>query len=366
MQSRLAEERGKRALALCREEGWDSLLVYGNAWRCDYLRYVTDFPILEGHGFALLDSDGSVTLYLDSALEVERASVEAPASKVVHAPDIVAALTDRLHGANGIIGVAPSGVMPFGLGTHLRDNMKPADAAFTRLLTCKSELEIEAVRAAARMADEGYEVFLESARPGRTEYEVVADVEAFFRSRGCPDNFMIIGSGGRECMGMHPPGERRLQPGDMVTTELTPCVNGYYAQICRTLVIGEPTPEHLAAFDIYKRSMEAGIEAVRPGVLASRIAEIENDVFRAEGLGEYTTSRYTRVRGHGMGIYLDTPPAILEDVHMPLAEGMTIIVHPNTYHPAVGYIVLGDALVVRADGPELLTRTPRTLFSVPA
>jgi len=45
---------------------------------------------------------------------------------------------------------------------------------------------------------------------------------------------------------------------------------------------------------------------------------------------------------------------------------MTMIVHPNTYHPDVGYMVLGDALIVTANGADVLTRTPRELFSVPA
>ena len=72
------------------------------------------------------------------------------------------------------------------------------------------------------------------------------------------------------------------------------------------------------------------------------------------------------MRGHGLGLYVDTKPQILEDVHIPLEAGMTIIVHPNTYHPAVGYMVHGDALIVRQDGAEVLTGTPRRLFSVPA
>ena len=239
-----------------------------------------------------------------------------------------------------------------------------AERVLVTLLTVKLEGEIEATRRAAVLADKGYEVFRQVCRPGIAEYEIIAALEAFLRHNNCPDNFMIIGSGGPEVMGMHPPGERRLKLGDMVTTEITPCVNGYYAQLCRTLVVGEPSEAQLRAFDVYSEAFEAGLAAVRPGVTAGHIAKLENDVFRAHGLGEYTTARYTRVRGHGLGIYLDTPPAILEDVDMPLAENMTIIVHPNTYHPEVGYIVFGDSMVVRADGPEVLSTCPRKLFSV--
>ena len=112
--------------------------------------------------------------------------------------------------------------------------------------------------------------------------------------------------------------------------------------------------------------MEAGIATVRDGVTAADIAKAENDVFRKYGMGEYTTSEYTRVRGHGMGLFADTKPHILEDVTTRIDAGMALIVHPNTYHPVVGYMVLGDGVAVTKDGCEVLTGTPRELFSVAA
>jgi Xaa-Pro aminopeptidase len=111
--------------------------------------------------------------------------------------------------------------------------------------------------------------------------------------------------------------------------------------------------------------MEAGIAVVRDGIVAADIARAENDVFRKHLLGEYTTNKYTRVRGHGMGLFADSKPHLLEDVTTRIDAGMTLIVHPNTYHPAVGYLVLGDAVVVTREGCEVLTKTPRELFSVP-
>ena len=92
----------------------------------------------------------------------------------------------------------------------------------------------------------------------------------------------------------------------------------------------------------------------------------ENDVFRKYGLGDYTTSKYTRVRGHGMGLFADSKPHLLETVATRITTGMALIVHPNTYYPDVGYLVLGDGVLVTVSGCEVLTGTPRELFSVPA
>ena len=240
-------------------------------------------------------------------------------------------------------------LLPRRIAARAKDLQLGDQTAFLdRLLMRKLASEIDAMRRAAKLADEGYAVFRAAARPGRADYELIAEIEAFFRANGVDDNFQIIGVGGPEVRGMAPPSGKRLKRGDLVTTELTPCVDGYYAQICRTLVVGEANAEQQAAHALWRESMEAGIAVVRDGVTAADIARAENDVFRRHGLGEYTTSEYTRVRGHGLGLFVDTKPHILEDVTTRIDAGMTLIVHPNTYHPVVGYMVLGDAVVVTA------------------
>ena len=364
----LADERRLRLAAAMQEAGFGHLVLYGNAWQGDYLRYGADFGILEGHGIALVASDGEVELFLDSATEVERAEIEVPDAAVHFAPDIARAVAKRLERvANTRIAAAPRRFLPRWLadashGFRLADGTAMLD----KLLMRKSAGEIAAIRRAAQIADEAYGEFIRAVRPGRRQFEIVADIEAHLRRRGCPDNFMIIGSGGQDVFGMTPPSERRIAAGDLVTTELTPTVQGYFAQICRTLVVGRASAAQQRAFAVFVEAMEAGIAAVRPGVRAADVAKAENDVFRKYGLGDYTTSQWTRVRGHGMGLFPDSKPHILEDVDTVLESGMALIVHPNTYHPDAGYIVLGDAIVVTDNGADVLCRTPRELFEVAA
>lgn len=367
MSSIAAQRRARLADAMA-QAGLDVVVLYGNAWQNDYLRYAADFAILEGQGLALARVDGEVTLYLDSPLEADRAALECSGIDVVHAPDLVGIVDDALNRLrNQRIGGAPARLLPRRIAARTKDlGLRDETTFLDALLMGKMEAEAEAVRHAARFADEGYAVFLNAARPGRADYELIAEVEAFYRANNVADNFQIIGVGGPEVRGMAPPSGKRLKHGDLVTTELTPCVDGYYCQICRTLVLGTASPEQRAAHALWRAAMEAGIATVRDGVTAADIARAENDVFRAHGLGDYVTSEYTRVRGHGMGMFADSKPHILEDVTTRIDTGMTLIVHPNTYHPVVGYMVLGDALVVTEDGCDVLTATARDLFSVPA
>jgi Xaa-Pro aminopeptidase len=360
----LAQERRQRLAAAMGEAGIGRMVLYGNAWQGDYLRYGADFGILEGHGVALVGADGEAELFLDSATEVERAELEVPAVRVHFAADIARAVGDHIERAGtDRLAAAPRRFLPRWLADQARGfDLADATALLDKLLMHKMEGEIAAVRSAAQIADDAYGEFRRVVRPGRRQFEIVADVEAHLRRRGCPDNFMIIGSGGKDVFGMTPPSERRIADGDLVTTELTPSVGGYFAQICRTLVAGKASTAQRRAFGIFVEALEAGIAAVRPGVRAADVARAENDVFRKHGLGEYTTSQWTRVRGHGMGLFADSKPHILEDVNTVLEPGMTLIVHPNTYHPEVGYIVLGDAVVVTENGVEVLCATPRELF----
>ena len=364
----IAEARRKRLAEAMAEQGIDLLVVYGNAWQSDYLRYATDYGILEGEGLAIVRRDGATTLYLDSPLEADRAEVEAPGIDVISTPNMLADVEAVLERAgNSRIGSGPKRLLPLRLARRAKDlAIGDATAMMDRLLMKKLDCEIEAMRKAAHLADEGYAVFRDAARVGRADYELVAEAEAFFRANGVDDNFMIIGVGGQEVRGMAPPMGKRLKKGDLVTTELTPCINGYYLQICRTLVMGEPSAAHHAAFGVYLDALIAGVAAVKPGVTAADIARAENEIFRAHGLGEFITEAYTRVRGHGLGLFVDTKPHILENVTTPIEAGMTMIVHPNTYHPDVGYMVLGDSVIVTPDGADVLTKTPRELFSVPA
>ena len=349
-----------------RDAGIDVLVVCGTSWQEAYLRYVADFAILEETGIAMLSADGRCRMWLESAVEAERAEMEAADCEVHFARDlqkVVGVELDRL--ANQKAAVTPRHLMPTWIAApDRRLRLDDAGPILDRLFMLKLPGELAAIRRACALADDGYAHFCEIARPGRRQYEIVADVEAFLRSKGSPDNFQIIGSGGVDVRGMTPPSDRRLAPGDLVTTELTPAIEGYFAQICRTLVLGKASARQKKAFGVYLDALEAGVAAVRAGVTAADVARAENAVFRKHGLGDYVTSKYTRVRGHGLGLMPDMKPAILEDVEVELEPGMTIIVHPNTYHPEVGYLVLGDVVIVTETGCEVLTRTPRVLFEV--
>jgi Xaa-Pro dipeptidase len=354
----------------------DGLLAFAPGWRRENVRYLTGALFRGAFAFAYLPADGPVTAFLGNPADAQavRQAGWVDDVRTVDLPDSgeIASMVAAAGGGGGQIGVTQLELMPRAIfeplsaglpgGTRLVNATRMMD--LVRL--AKSDWELEQMRRAGVVCSAGWAAFVKALRPGVREYEVVAEVEAQIKSMGAQDNFMLFASGGDEVLGMTPPGNRQLQVGDMVRTELTPSLDGYYAQICRSAVLGRPSEGQLRSFDLFNEAVEAGLAAVRAGVTGGDIARAENDVFRKHGFGEYTTSQYTRVRGHGHGLHPDEIPSLLEDDETVLEENAVIIVHPNTYTPLCGYHVLGDPVVVKKDGYEPLLTTERILFTAPA
>src|SRR5579863_10338605 len=140
----LADERRQKLAAAMSEAGIAHMLLYGNAWQGDYLRYGSDFGILEGHGIALVSTAGEVELYLDSATDAERAEVEAPDIGVHFVQNIAGAVGARLEGrTDGRLAAAPRRFVPRWLTDPARSFvLDDATTLVDKLLMHKIEGEI--------------------------------------------------------------------------------------------------------------------------------------------------------------------------------------------------------------------------------
>jgi len=177
----LAKERRERLLAEMRREGLEAIVVYGTSWQEAYLRYVSDFAILEGDGIAILRDDGECRLFVENMAEAERAGGEAAGVETVFARNLGRAVADALETvSNQRLMAAPRALLPAWLTAGER-SFKLEDGAplLDRLLMEKMPSEIAAMRRATALADEGYDFFRQAARPGR----IWASHMAFCRSR---------------------------------------------------------------------------------------------------------------------------------------------------------------------------------------
>jgi len=365
------ETRKRKFLQSMEEQGLQTVLVYANMLRKENLRYLTNFNPLEPGAVALFTSKGESILMTPVVSEAIRAENGVWMDDIFSYDGEISRIVSTLKKLeiSGGLGIVGWEYVPMELIKGLRSSpsqIEPVDATALvhRLRVVKSESEVQKITKAAQIADAAFSYLVANMKPGMREYELIALTEYKIRQSFGEDNFQLLASSQGESRAMHPATNKTINPGDIFLTEISPQFDGYYAQLCRTVVVGEISKDRQKAHDIMYRAQQRGIEEVRPGMTASDLARIQNDVFREEGYAEFVSEKYTRGRGHGIGLYIDEEPLIAEGNDYTLAEGMVLMIHPNTYLPLSGYIVLGDPVSVTSDGGKRLNHSERGLIAI--
>ncbi len=324
-----------------------------------------------GESAVVVDRDGRSTLIVTPAWDVERAGTLSHTTKTVGADDLPEALTQALTEhridprktvAVGLatLGLALARRIEAVLGGQPRTN----ESFLRELARIRSPEELAAAQKATWIAERGYEHFLEVARPGMREFELAAELYCRMKQLGAEDNFLLL-SASQHNLAVRAADRRVLDVGDIILSEITPCWQGQFAQLCRTTVIGEPPPIVREKFAILQEAMRAGQAAALPGAAVRDVTAAMDGCFRAHGYGDYCRPPYMRVRGHGLGITSDLPGDITSDSAARLEEGMIFVMHPNQYIPETGYLMCGEPVVITPAGAKALSARPAELDIIP-
>lgn len=262
-----------------------------------------------------------------------------------------------------------------------------ADLSFDirRLRLVKSESEISIQATAGTIIAHLPELVKEEFRPGMTELELSAVIENYLRLHG-HGLLVRCRKEGIECLGVCSSGENTLAGTKFdgicagigtskavpygaamtVIPQNTPVLldyalvfEGYHVDQTRMFSWGEPPSEALKAYQAMVEVEGAILESLKPGILWLEV--FERAAGRAAKLGyekEFMGLGPEKVRfvGHGVGLELDEPPFLAPKMEYPLEAGMVVAVEPKVALPGIGVVGLEDTLVIRDEGPELLTK----------
>jgi Xaa-Pro dipeptidase len=356
--------------ARMRARGLKGLMVYFNGQhhmlRFNPLLYLSDLKPL-GPAFLFIPHDGEPALLVSPEWDLPRVceSVLFATIKAVPQRGLAQAAAEMARSLERPLALAGRPHMTVGFAKELLarfdGELCEAGDLIDGLAASRTEVELARVCRAAAIADTGFAALREAARVGMREYELAAEVEHAMQCAGADDNYGLLGAG-RHNLAIRAPTDRALEAGDLIIGEITPCYRGYFAQLCRTLVLGEPSRTHIEKYDLLIAAQEAGVAAALAGRSSRDIAHAINSVIAAAGYADYCRQPYMRTRGHGLGFGGVVPADLNAEEGVPLAPAMTMVIHPNQYIPETGYMMLGDTVVIEAAGPRLLTATPRQLF----
>jgi Xaa-Pro aminopeptidase len=170
----------------------------------------------------------------------------------------------------------------------------------------------------------------------------------------------IVASGPNSALPHASPGPRTLGGGDFVVLDFGARVDGYCADMTRTVVIGKASDRQREIYNVVLAANATGAAAVRAGIPGREIDAAAREIVVAAGYGE----DFGHGLGHGVGLEVHELPGVgprSEDL-VPL--GSVITIEPGIYVPEYGGVRIEDLVVVEAEGSRVLTRSTKDLIEL--
>ncbi|MEM6303317.1 MAG: Xaa-Pro peptidase family protein [Pseudomonadota bacterium] len=219
----------------------------------------------------------------------------------------------------------------------------------------KSAEEYAILKANARIADAAMQAAWAAMRPGMTELEVAQIARDSFAGQEARPLFSIVGAGGNGAMPHHQTGDALLEAGQAVVMDIGGGKDGFSSDITRMAVMGAGPEGYAEVHAVVEAAVQAALATARPGVRAHEVDDAARGVIAAAGYGDYFLHR----TGHGMGVEVHEPPYITGSAQVVLEEGMVFSIEPGIYLPGRFGIRLEDIVILRSEGPEVLSELPR-------
>ncbi|RYY24416.1 MAG: aminopeptidase P family protein [Sphingomonadales bacterium] len=236
-------------------------------------------------------------------------------------------------------------------------------ALLPSLRIVKEPRELAMMRKAVEATRAGHLAAMRAVRPGMTEGELKAIMEAAFRAAGGKGlSYHSIVASGRNAASLHYRGSNGvIAAGDLILIDAAASVGGYACDVTRTFpATGRYTAEQRATYETVLAAQEASVAALRAGVYFEDVDAAARAVIRKAG---HADDFY-----HGVGHLVGTEVHDAGDMSKPLPAGAVITIEPGIYEQAKNYgIRIEDQYLITAGGSERMSvGIPRTVAEVEA
>jgi Xaa-Pro aminopeptidase len=235
----------------------------------------------------------------------------------------------------------------------------PAGGAIETLRAVKDADELEAIRAAARLADGALTEVLGRGLVGRTEREVALDLEFTMRRMGAQAASFppIVAAGEHGALPHATPREVPIPAGTLVVVDWGAQLDGYASDCTRTYATGDIDPRDGQVYELVLQAQEAALAAMRPGPTGREVDAVARSIIDAAGHAEH----FGHGLGHGVGLDVHEGPRLSKQGETALAAGMVVTVEPGVYVPGAVGVRIEDLVIVTDDGAEVVSSLPKEL-----
>ncbi|MCL5986556.1 MAG: Xaa-Pro peptidase family protein [Actinobacteria bacterium] len=365
---------------IMRIERAEIFLIYGDEYRRENLRYVSNYwPIFE-RGMLAVGLEGEPILL--AAAEGQNLAKEMSPWKelrIIHememsyVPEQVKYNSPRKYNTLTEIfsellnGRKPSKIIVSGIdamsvityeaikSSAPGAKIENGDDVLYEMRLIKSDAEIEVLKKVNEICDIGFKAMLDADIVGLTEIQAIALGEKAARDAGAEHiSFSIFTSGERTNTVIGRPTEKIIQKGEMIMTDLAVQYQGYVTSDAWPFVAGgKPNKEQMKLIYHLVKAEDIGIKNIRDGVVAGEVIKKIKDYFEDNGLEKYDL--YPSI--HGTGLAEAELPYPNEESTYKLRAGMATNFDVSLFGiPGIGSNRIEEGFIITKEGLIVLSK----------
>lgn len=365
------ERRRKRIRDLMAQKEIDVLVFHSLG---GYLRYVTNYLGTGSVEYLLFPLQAEL-LFLgredDSIMEARAhhgladSRVLSPFESVERDAQIVSDAIKELEPK--CVGIVDVSRAPAGFYTTLKERLQgvslvDATPLVDEVRMTKSLNEKIAIERSARICDKTVDACKAVLRPGKREYEVIAEIVGEARRNASETEKIVTGSGpcSKEVLNLSLNLKNRMfSRGDLFRLHLyVSGPGGYWTEISRIFVLGKPTEDLKKAFEQAISVRQAALEKLRPGVKVGEVYE-----YALQKGKEIGCSLQKEVIGYSQGLDIVEKPILYKGVNEEIRPMMHFclgcVVKVNK-----AYAQIADNYFVEEEEVRRLQKTPEEIFEI--
>jgi Xaa-Pro aminopeptidase len=354
-----------------RKSGADAYVIYASSRDTD-MKYLTHFTTSDP--FVFFKKPGEPGVIIVSQMETGRASREATATVMTRTqaglPEIMKTETDQYRAtAKMIAGQVGKKILvppnfPIALANAMSEycTVVVDGGTIQSMRAKKSKIELILMNNVQKVTEKAMDRAISLIRSSSvkkgilyidqkplTSEHLKFSMHSLLLEHGCSAVDTIV-SCGEDTAIPHMSGSGPLKSDEPIVIDLFPIEekSGYYADMTRTVVKGEPSKDIREMYDALREAKKLGISRVKAGVSGADIHLAVVDFFNERGY-ETDTRGFIHNLGHGVGLQVHELPTI-GPAGKALESGNVITIEPGLYYPGIGGVRLEDIGAVTSRG----------------
>lgn len=234
-------------------------------------------------------------------------------------------------------------------------------------MSIETPAELDQLKAAGRVVAQAIRAMRASARPGVTTGELDAIGARVFARAGARSGPQLdYGFPGVNCISVNDeavhgiPGKRRLHKGDLLKLDVTAELDGFYADACVSVPIGDTSRSTQKLAGASRTALNQALAIARAGVPINHIGRAVESAVIAQ---RYSVC--TDLTGHGIGRRIHEQPNVpnydAPGFDQPLTEGLVITIEPIIAAGSGAIRQAGDGWTIRTQDGSYAAHSEHTI-----